>query len=86
MCVYWKLLTWDQERPLSVFEALAVVMLGSCMSVSGVHFQRGLRELKTHSWIGSRIWSMVGHILYMAGPSSSSLGGDHDARLNRCLS
>lgn len=50
MCAYWKLLSWDQEKTLSIFEALALVMLDSCVSVSGTHFQRALGELKTRSW------------------------------------
>lgn len=52
MCAYWKLLSWDQEKTLSIFEALALVMLDSCVSVSGTHFQRALGELKTRSWGG----------------------------------
>lgn len=70
---------------LSVFEALALVMPGSYMSISGVHFQRGLGELKPYRWTESRLWFLAGHIWYMAGSPSSSLGGDHDARLNGCL-
>lgn len=76
---YWKMVSWDWERPLSISEALALVMLGGFMAVSGVHFQRELGELKTRSGIGNRIWSV-------AGPPSSSLGGDCDARLNGYLS
>lgn len=52
MCAYWKLLSWDQEKTLSIFEALALVMLDSCVSVSGTHFQRALGELKIRSWGG----------------------------------
>lgn len=80
------MVSWDQERPLSIFEALALVKLGSLTSVSGDHFQRGLGALKARSWRESRIWPVAGHSWYMVGPASSSLGGDRDARLNGYLS
>jgi hypothetical protein len=54
------MVSWDQEKPLSIFEALALVKLGSCTSVSGDHFQRELGALKTRSWRESRWLAIAG--------------------------